>query len=481
MSEKISNKSLNRKALISGAFFVIAQLMVRGLSFIATPFYARLVSTEQLGELKTYESYLMIAMPIMTLSLSKSLFRAKFEFPDKYDSYSSAVETLSTLSSVGMFLIIALFFRRQFLSFTDMNNLMFIYLLLYVMADSFLLIFQNHEKQLMRYKRSVLLTTLTMVPATVISILLLYIGNVTHHEEMLIDLRVIGYYTPQIIGGIVVAIALLKSGRCLYNKEYWRFALKFSLPLIPAEISVQIMNQADKVMIRKMVDAQSTGIFAMATTVSFIIWIVQNAVWSAWQPWLFEKLGRNEGQEVKKPWYVIAILFGFISWFLVALSPELIMVLGGSKYKAAIYLVAPMLSGVLYRFYSNIYSSMQHYYKKTQYVAIGDVIVMIANIILNYVCIKFFGYQAAAYTTAVSYMLLMIVQGIMEKKVTGGRIVPLSKMMLIVLLVFGLNVVTMLTFGWNFLLRYVIILVISGVFAVLMWPSLKVILKQLKK
>lgn len=480
MDEKQANDSLNRKALISGSFFVIVQLMVRGLSFLVTPIYTRLVSTEQYAVIRIYESWLLIAVPVMSLCLYRSVPKAKFDFGERFNAYVSSVQSLSAFFAITVFAVITLFFRRAFMAFTGMDTLMYIYMLLFVIATSGLYVFQNREKQLMRYKRSMLITVLTMVPATLLSLLLLYWGNQTGRQDSLVQLRVIGFYTPQIIGGLAVIFLMWRDGRAVYDKACWKYSLLYSLPLVPDVLSVQIMNQADKIMIQKMVGDYSAGIFALATSISFIIWIVEDAVWHAWLPWLYEKISRGEQKSVTKPWLHIAVLFAAVSWALVALAPELVAVLGGSRYKESVYLVAPMVSGMLFRFYTYSYTAIQGYHKKTQYVAIGTVGVMFVNVALNWICILHFGYQAAAYTTAASYLLLLAVQGMLEKHVTGERIVPLSTMLLLSAAAMALNVVTMVMFRWKWYFRYAVIAAVGLLVLRFMLPAVKELLGQLK-
>ena len=142
---------------------------------------------------------------------------------------------------------------------------------------------------------------------------------------------------------------------------------------------------------------------------SFIIWILEDSVWNAWQPWLFEKISRKETKDVEAPWKILMHGFGLISWFLVMLAPEAVLILGGRRYADVIWLITPMVTGALSRFYSYSYTAIQKdTIKKTGYVAhIGTLMAMVVNVILNYICILLFGYQAAAYTTAVSYFLLL--------------------------------------------------------------------------
>ena len=67
MPDKLTKNELNRKAATAGTVYVIVQLLVRGITFLLTPVYTRLVSTAQYGEIRTYESWLLIVIPILSL------------------------------------------------------------------------------------------------------------------------------------------------------------------------------------------------------------------------------------------------------------------------------------------------------------------------------------------------------------------------------------------------------------------------------
>ena len=449
-----NKNALNQKAAKAGAFFVVVQLLVRGITFLITPIYTRLVSTAQYGEIRVYESWLLILVPLFSLSLYKSVRRAKYDFREDYDQYISSVQSLSYLVIAVSYLLITVFFREAFMRFMNLNSLMFVYMVLYTFAHTSVLFFQTRESQLLRYEQSVRLTVLMMIPATVGSVGLLYLGNIRNLQDRLVDLRIIGYYTPQIIGGLTAAILIWKQGRFAANRRYWKYAVAYSLPLIPETISIQIMNQSDKIMIQKMVGNEVTGIFSLATTISFIIWIVEDSVWGAWVPWLYEKLDREEIADIQKPWDYISYIFGFLSWCLVILAPELICILGGTKYREAVYLVAPMVTGTLFRFFSYSFTAVESYKKKTKYCALGSFTAMIINVILNAVCIKYIGYQAAAYTTAFSYFVLLVLQGWLEKKTCGVRCVSLKKTALLSLVFLGINEITILLYQTGTLVRW---------------------------
>lgn len=475
-----TNKALNLLALKAGIFYILAQLMVRGITFLTTPIYSRLLSKAQYAQIRLYESWLLIAVPTLSLCLWKSVDRAKFDMGERYNAYVSSVQTLSYLSIAAVFGV-CLLFKEQVESLLRINDLMFYMAFLYIFAYTSILFLQRREKQMMRYKVSTLVTALTVIPATILSILLIYLGRKQGHLDELVNLRVIGFYVPHVLGGMIIAAVLAIQGKKLFSLKYWKYGLLYSLPLIPEAISIQIMNQADKIMVERMINIEASGIISMGTTISFIIWILEDSVWNAWQPWMFEKISRREFDDIEKPWTVIMHGFGILSWFLVLLAPEEVAILGGSKYYETIYLTAPMIMGTLFRFFSYSYTAVENYYKKTSYVAATTCSVMVLNVCLNYVCILKFGYIAAAYTTAFSYFVLMLLQGYFEHRIIGKLIVPIKKTVLISLGYFTICCLSMLLFGLPFYVRYLVIFIGALLAAKLILPQCLQVLKTLRK
>ncbi len=478
-SQKEHN-SLNRLALKAGLFYIFAQLLVRGITFLTTPILTRLLSKTQYSDIRLYESWLLIIGPIFSLNLYRSVERAKYDTGENYNEFVSCTQTLSYLS-IGICFLICLLFKDPIKIFCDMNDLMFYMAFFYTFAHTAIMFMQRREKQMMRYRVSTAVTAVTVIPATLLSILLIWIGRETGHSDMLVSLRVAGYYVPFVLAGIVIAVVLLIQGKKAYSPSHWKYALLFALPLIPEAISIQIMNQADRIMVRHLIGKEAAAILSLGTTVSYIIWILEDSVWNAWLPWLYEKISRKETDDVEKPWTVLMHGFGMLSWFLVLLAPEIVTILGSSEYRDCIYLTAPMLTGTLFRFYSYSYTAVENYHKKTGYVAVSTVGTMLLNVVLNYVCIRSFGYRAAAYTTAFSYFVLLLVQSRMEYRLTGSLIIPIKKTVAISLAYFALCCASMLLFSCPALIRYGVLLAGALLAAKFLLPQCLGILKLLKK
>ena len=471
---------LNRTAMKAGLFYVISQLFVRGITFLTTPVFTRLLSKPQYSDYSRYESWLLIFAPIMSLCLWRSVERAKYDVRERFNEYCSSVQTLSYLS-IGAFFLVFWTFRSFFAPLFSMTEFMLLVAFLYTFAHTSIFYFQRREKQMMRYKASTAFSAATVIPAALLAVAFVVWGKQTGREDQLVELRILGHYTPMILGGFFAAALMAVQGRKLIQIDYWKYALKFSLPLIPEVLSIQIMNQADKLMVIWLTGKENGSVFAVATQVSFIIWIIEDYVRNAWLPWMYENMAIGEEDGIENVWVILMHCFGLISLLLVMGAPEIILILGGRKYTEAIWLIAPMVTGTLFRFYSYSYTAIQNYHKKTGFVAASTVSVMFLNVILNYLFILLLGYRAAAYTTAFSYLVLLVVQALMEKRLTGRQIIPLVRTLRISFSWFAGCVCAMVLFLVPFPVRYAAAALALAAAFVYVRPRLKTIRKSLGK
>ena len=90
------------------------------------------------------------------------------------------------------------------------------------------------------------------------------------------------------------------------------------------------------------------------------------------------------------------------------IAPELVRILGSQKYVDAIPAVTPILGAGFFAMAYNIPSTVEYYYGKTSFIAVGTVLAAVLNVATNAIFIPQYGYLAAAYTTLGSYMVYFI-------------------------------------------------------------------------
>lgn len=402
----------------------MAQVVVRGITFLTTPLLTRILTTAEFGVVKVYESWIMLLTPVFTLCLYNSVARARFDFKDEFEEYCSSIQLLCLPFAAAVAAIVC-FCWEDVQKLMSMDGIMLVTFLLYMPTYSFVSIYQAHERQLMRYKSNIIVSAIYAVPATIFSVLLCLFAKNGGWSVGLVDVRIISFYVPQIIVGIVIAVIVCAKGRFTLKLSHWRYALKFSLPLIPHMLSLYILSQCDRLMIKSMCGDSQAGIFSLAVTIQYVLFILIDAVEGAWTPWLFDRLDDGEEHKIQKPWLLLLVGAGVAALLIGLAAPELVGILGGRDYAQAVYIVPPLLICTMLAFGSRAFVGIEKFNKKTGLTAVCTIIVAVINIPLNYVFIKLYGYIAAAYTTAFCYLLLLIIHGLAVRLILKERCIRL--------------------------------------------------------
>lgn len=205
-------------------------------------------------------------------------------------------------------------------------------------------------------------------------------------------------------------VYILVKGKKIYYKDYWIFIFKVNTPLLIHTMGKHILDVSDRVMISYLVGKSEVGVYGILYSISALALIVWSAINAALVPYMFENF--EQGKEKKVAGFVemMLIIYAFACICLTLVAPEVVKILATSEYYESIYLMPPIAAGIFFTSLYNIYSNVLLYYKKTKHIMISTLVASILNVVLNYVFIKNFGYQAAAYTTLVSYIVLAFMQ-----------------------------------------------------------------------
>ena len=148
--------------------------------------------------------------------------------------------------------------------------------------------------------------------------------------------------------------------------------------------------------------------YSVAYSCGMIISVMWAAINGAWSPWAYEQMDSKQFDILKKAEKYLVAVWGIFVFVVMLFGPELLLFMGGEKYVDAKNVIPPVMAAygiqAIYTFYCNI----EIYSKKQKYIAINTSIVSIINIILNYYYIYKIGYIAAAFTTLLGYILMLV-------------------------------------------------------------------------
>lgn len=438
----------NNKALKSGVWYTAANFLVRSIGFITTPIFTRLLTQEEFGAYNNYTSWLSLITIFMTLNLEATLISARFDFKDKFDDYILSILALSSIS-VGIWFVVLNVFSDVACSLFGLSRIYVNAMLVYLLFLPAINLFQARERYYFEYKKTVITSLLLAFGTALLSVLLVM------NMENKLSGRIIGSVIPTVIIGFFLYVFFLKMGKKI-NITYWKYALPICLPYIPHLLAGTLLNSTDRIMINRWCGDEATALYSVAYSCGLIVTLLLNSLNSAFAPWLGEKLAENRKNEIKKVSKIYISIFVFMAIGIMLVSPEILLVLGGESYMEAIYVLAPVSMGCICQFLYTLLVNIEQFKKKTVGMAIASTIAALVNLGLNFIFIPRFGYLAAAYTTLVGYLCLLVLHMYLVHRLKLDDVYSYRFIMASVLI--GLCAMVLITFSYsNTLMRYIAI------------------------
>ena len=98
----------------------------------------------------------------------------------------------------------------------------------------------------------------------------------------------------------------------------------------------------------------------------------------------------------------------FLLMGIISLAPEFILVMAGSDYMDAVWIVPPVTMSVLLLFYSQLFINVEFYFEAKALLVWGSIGAAVVSVALNALLIPVFGYIVAGYTTLLSYVAFAV-------------------------------------------------------------------------
>ena len=403
MDNTSEGKNINEIALKSGSWYVFSSIILNAISLISTPIFTRLLTTEEFGYFSAYASWVNLLVVFFTLNLTFSIGRAKIDYSDKLDSYIGSIQLLSILINIVLSSVLC-FFSVFFSSILELPVVAVWILAVQLFATPIVEFYQNGARYRYKYKQNIAIGWFIGISTILLSLLLIYVFDYDRGV-----LRMIGGAAPVVIVAIVLLALSVRDGVLKVNLEYWKYGLFLSLPMVAHTLSLRVLSQADRLFIQRICGPSTTAIYSVAYNIGGLLTIVSGSIANGWLPWFHDKYHLKQFDEIKKNTKLLVVFLCYVCLAAIDLAPEIVTVYGGSKYISGVYCIAPVSLGVLCQTVYTHYVNIELHLKKTRYVPIGTMIAAVINVILNAVFIPKYGYVAAAYTTYVSYLALLVI------------------------------------------------------------------------
>lgn len=470
------NMSVTAKATL---WYTFANVLIKGISLVSTPIFTRIMSDDDFGSFSLFWSWYNMLSIFATLNLYHGAYgKGLVQFEEDKNAFASSIVGLSlTLTTV----LAAIFFAlKKFTSLLDFPYHLLIALFIDIAAMSVIDFWQIKERFNYKYKLCVFVSISSSILSVAFGVLAVFWANKKLEARIFTDM------TVKLVFAVVLLTIVIRSGKKLFDKDYWKFGLKFNIPLLPHFLSTYALNHADRLMIGELIGNAEVGYYSIASTIASALQLFVTSLDNALQPYIYNSLKAEDYTNVRKNTRWLFLLIAVMCVLPMAFAPEIIIVFAGRSYASAIYVVPPISASVYFIFVYSMFSKVSFYNQKTQLISFASICCALINIILNYICIPKFGYIAAGYTTLVSYIALSLMHYLNYKKLMKMMQRKNSESLydITMIMVFGILLIfimaLMATIYKYILLRYAIIIAIV-LTLLINWKKIHNIIKVVNK
>ena len=470
MVKKYYEKYLNIPVAARAAmWFVICSLLQKTITFITTPIFTRIMSSEEYGLYSTYLSVYSIVVVICTLSMEKCIYInnvAKAETEEEKNSAAVPLLSLSFVITVIVFCvywIFKVFFNNLVGLPTSLMCLMFIHAL----CEPPIAFFSVKQRFDFKYITMVSLTIGMVISNTLLGIIL--VCNTQNDKTIA---RVLSIVIVQVIFAVALYIYFWSKGHKVFSVNGWKRVLNVQLPLLPHSLSLIVLSSSDRIMINTLIGATQAAIYSVAYSAGYVVGTLKNNIVSALTPWIYQKIKEKNFNSIRNISKTLLLLIMFMTFAFIAFAPELVKIMAPPSYYEAIYVIPPVAASSFFTFLYSMFSSVSFYFEKTKSIMSASIIGAISNVVLNWLFIPVFGYVAAGYTTLACYIFFTIahyhiMRKICDRELGGIRIFDLRNVILLSVIVLVMCVFFSIIYPYT-IVRYIVLVI---VLLVMLWKK----------
>lgn len=409
---------MNKKRQLAKNTLIIflGKVSTQLISFFLLPLYTGYLATKEYGLVDLIQTYVTLLVPIITLELEMSIFRWLI------DSRGKEKDTKKLISNNFFVLFISLsIFSILYVIVTSFINIPFRWLILVdiiicVLSGNFLQIARGFGKTL-DFSISCMLTGLTTVLSNIIMICHFNMGA----EGMIISMALANFVCTLYL---FIRLKLYRMINFkLVDKKLLKDMYKYSIPLIPNNVSWWIVNVSDRTIISFILGSSFNGLYAISNKFSTIISSLTGVFNLSWSESAALHINSPDRDEFFSDVFnTIMKLFTAMGVGMIACMPFVFPLLINSKYNDAYNYIPYLVLGSVFNVAICLYSQVYLAKKLSRQVATTAVIGAVINILINIVFIKYIGLYAAAISTAISYFVMMVYRHIDLKKYVNIKI-----------------------------------------------------------
>ena len=376
-------------------FSLLASLFVGAL-------VARYLGPERYGVLNYALSFVTIFAFLSSFGIDNILVRDIIKYKENENEILSTAFILKLIGGISIVFIstiASIVIKNDFYT----TILVFIYSLTLITAS--LNVTDSYFQSIVKYKYALVAQIISTVLVSILKLLLIYgkFGTGWFIASLVFETAV---------AAIILFIFFIKSGKRLnlkFNPVFAKKMLADAWPFIFTAAFYLIYTKIDQVMIGKMLDTVSLGIYAAGVKLAEVWYFVPAIISGVLFPAIMNaKMTHDEVymNRLKKIFFTVLTISAGIALFEFIFAKYLILILFGKAYIAAVIILKIYTWAGIVVALNMILTQYLTIENKTKIIMYSSCAGAFANVILNLVLIPHYGIVGSAWATLISYAVM---------------------------------------------------------------------------
>ena len=277
-------------------------------------------------------------------------------------------------------------------------------------------IFQVRERTLYRYKSAAVISVLALVIPTILSIVIVLLVPASAR----LDARIYGFYLPYALIGIYCIVSLLKN-KIAFRAKYCKYAFALAIPLLVHYLTTYLLSSTNIIVTKSSLGAEIAAMVSIAVSIMNVLIMVFQAASGALTTWIMDSLEKKNVAGIRKCINLFTVGAAVVCLGVMLLGPEVVLIIGGSKYKDAANLIPGLTLSVFFQIMSTVFTIILTYRKKIVGTAVLTGIVAVGSVLAKIYLLPQMGVDILPLINAVSFAVVFLLNYILVAKGGDGK------------------------------------------------------------
>lgn len=416
-----SKSTSGKKVVINSVIYSASGLLLKCFSFFLLPLYTAYLTTDDYGITSIATSFISTMCFVVSFSLFAAVRRFYVDYkdePEKLKRFYGTVVSFVFLSGVGFFGLFTVFkgalskYVFQGVDFYPVIAITLVSLVFFCEQTVYEYVLRSQQKAAKSSALSIVYFFVTLA-LNILFVVVLKKGAVGSLLATMISYIVYTVY-------FLIDMIIHKEIHFCIDRKLLKSALKYSVPIMPHNLSTQIATLVSKIFIGDAASLAGVGIYSIASQFGNIADTIQVYVDQAYGPWLYEKLKSKEDGYKAFIRSISKMMIAVIGLFFIGISlfaqDYIILFLEKSYAEAWKFVPLIVLTFAIKTMYY-FYVEVLFYYKKaSKFLFTATLSSSIINLVLSYFFISAYGIYGSVIADAISMVVRVAIVVIISKR-----------------------------------------------------------------